>query len=423
MSLKTDRNFLDNHHRTLIALGKGWLLTGILLLLNACTTGQQTLSTVSIPASTQTKDTVSKLDEVPTPQPEVVPDFPIIYSANNQVYRYFFDSTEPLAYEQAEGFLSNSSSAKYLTISPDGSMLLFDGYDPQIGCPTFRATKKCWLTGPNGFFTLNLTNGAAELVAPFAITNIDWSPDGSRIVYAQLIFDTPLYQSRLMVKPIDGGESSPITDGNWVDEYPSWSPDGEWIAFLRFAPPAAGAPECTPAPGFYDECYDPSLYIVHPDGSGLTRLLRHVRMVQTPYNQPSWSPDSKTIAVIAGKDPAEITLVDIETKKSTVLPGFVPSADTPVWSPDGRMLAFTSQMNASEQVILITREGEFIKVISPEGEAGSAPSWSPDGKWLAWIGGHSNGLQHLYAASIGGETLISLDTIPADSRPVWLNGE
>lgn len=375
---------------------------------------------VSTPAPAQTASATAFATPSPTTQPVTAPDFPLVYSSDNQVYRYHFDTNMGQAVEPAAVFLSKGSSASYLTVSPDGSQLLFDGYDPQIGCPTFRDTAGCWLTGPNGFFLLDFATGGVELVAPFAITDIDWSPDGSSMVYSQLIFDTKLYQSKLMIKPAAGGESIQITDGTWVDEFPSWSPDGQWIAFLRVTPPSPGGPQCTHSLGFYDDCYDPSLYIIHPDGSGLTLLLRHARFIQTSYNQPSWSPDGKIIALIAGRNPAELTLVDVETKKAVVLPGFVPSADIPLWSPNGKMLAFTSQMNGSEQVIAISADGKLLKILSSSLERAAYPVWSPDGKWVAFLGGKLDEKRHLVLASMDGNVFSEYPLIQTGSRPVFL---
>lgn len=404
------------------SFSKTLLLCSVLIFLffvSACAPVQ---TVTSLPTITTTVATFQAPLPLPTPtvKPTEAPDYSLVYFEENQLYLFDPVHKTSRAITQAAEFLTKDSSAAYLAASPNGKEILFDGYDVQIGCPTFRGTNECWLTGPNGFFTANLETGIAEMVAPYTISNMDWSPDSQYMVFAQLIYDTTLFQSKLMVKPAAGGESTQITDGNWVDQFPSWSPDGQWIAFLRYTPPPPGGPKCTHAVGFYDECYDPSLYIVHPDGSGLTRILRHLRMVQTDYNQPSWSPDGKSIAVITGTSPAELTLVDVESRKTTVLPGLVPSSNLPVWSPDGRMLAVTSQMNGSQQVILISKDGKPIRILSENVERATVPSWSPDGKWVAFLGGKVGEKLHLMIASANGDVVLDFSMIHPRSRTIFL---
>lgn len=99
---------------------------------------------------------------------------------------------------------------------------------------------------------------------PFA-----WSPDGRRLAFVRLRrggWD-------LDVVDADGtGERAVLSrDGVW-NEGPAWSPDGTEIAFsstLGAYPPGCGLDS--------DVCSD--LFLVHPDGTGLTRLTRNAEGV------------------------------------------------------------------------------------------------------------------------------------------------
>src|SRR5579859_2293809 len=60
------------------------------------------------------------------------------------------------------------------------------------------------------------------------------SPDGKRIVYARAFADimSDKRLSNLWVVDFDGLDNRALTNGNFGDESPRWSPDGTRIAFV-----------------------------------------------------------------------------------------------------------------------------------------------------------------------------------------------
>src|SRR5439155_68200 len=83
----------------------------------------------------------------------------------------------------------------------------------------------------------------------------------------------------------------------------------------------------------------------------------------------------------------------------TTLPGL---EDTPSWSPDGRMIAFTSDVDGRLQIYL-QRVGAGQPVrwsVSEHNEA--QPAWSPDGKWIAFTGSGGDVLRIFVIPSNGG---------------------
>ncbi|KAJ0247683.1 DPP6 N-terminal domain-like protein [Hirschfeldia incana] len=104
------------------------------------------------------------------------------------------------------------------------------------------------------------------------------SPDGKLIVFRS----GRSGHKNLYLMDAERGESGGLwrlTEGAWTDTMCSWSPDGEWIAF-------ASDRESSGSGSF-------ELFLIHPDGTGLRKLIQSGTGGRT--NHPIFSPDSKSI--------------------------------------------------------------------------------------------------------------------------------
>jgi Tol biopolymer transport system component len=113
------------------------------------------------------------------------------------------------------------------------------------------AGSRIWLVNAAGGSTRGITTPASlDAESP------SWSPDGK-----QIVVDGPAGEGVWVVNA-DGSGLRRLTrpKGDMDDTDPMWSPDGEWIGFLRGGACWAGNPE------------NPNIYVVHPNGSGLHRL-------------------------------------------------------------------------------------------------------------------------------------------------------
>lgn len=183
-------------------------------------------------------------------------------------------------------------------VSPDGAEIAFEllpGVNPGLGIArsdgTMIATYPkyvnpegfCWSADksklvlsaqPTGdladrrnrtLFILDLATGATQQInPPGAVTAQCWSPSGWQIVY-----DCP---SGICVYDLLTRVSKEIAQGT----APSWSPNGEWIAFR-------------------DDAESDTYYAVHPTGDGRKLLFR----IKDPASALLWSPDSRVVAYLA----------------------------------------------------------------------------------------------------------------------------
>lgn len=343
----------------------------------------------------------------------------LIYLSEHALHKYDLATKTTTELKAASYYLQNAATGFYLSLTPDGRTLLFNGYDPLIGCTTFRPIFSCTETGPNGFFTYDFASDWVNLIRPYTLSNISLSPDGRKLAYTVLEYDTPDYQVHLKLSAIDGGEPDALSASHVVDSFPSWSPDGEWIAFYRAPSPDPNAEPCTAQAGLFDTCSNPypSLYLIHPDQSGLTKLLPDIRLFYAPYNQPSWSYDGKSLAVIAGSTEPNVTFIEVASGKTTTLKGIAPSS-VPVWSPTARMAVFsTGGIDELESYLVLYEDASASWRIIAHG---GTPVWSPDGKWIAYLDKEAVQPNHLKVVSLDGEIIQDLGISNVSAMPLWV---
>jgi len=110
----------------------------------------------------------------------------------------------------------------------------------------------------------------------------------------------------------------------------------------------------------------------------------------------------------------EIYVMDYDGANPTPITGNQSINLSPRWSPDGRMIAYTSYRNGNPDLFVLNFDSGRREALSTHRGLNVTPAWSPDGQWLAFAmsaGGGTN----LYLIPKGGGTPRALTSGPAIS--------
>lgn len=126
--------------------------------------------------------------------------------------------------------------------------------------------------------------------------------DGQRLVFTRTALGST--NSEIVVREMATGIEQVVAPSPGRDDYPTWSPDGAWIAF-------ASDRHAERAPGF-------DLYRVHPDGTALERLTMVAGEIRF-YHRPSFAPDGRTLLANRGS-PGRLEVVRVQRDTSGEAP-------------------------------------------------------------------------------------------------------
>jgi Tol biopolymer transport system component len=259
-------------------------------------------------------------------------------------------------------------------------------------------------------------NGSIPNLTRAGVRSPCWSPDGKSVIYEKQDFtnrtlDTPLYswdadwdyrfcdvfpvlslQDRIAItqKQTGAAMSDVVTmnpDGtdeklvfdtttSGLDQTlvaeglagafrPSWSPDGQWIAF------GLG--------GWFQEraVMTASIWRVRSDGTGAEALTDN----STNCGFPSYSADGTKLVYRVWGAQGGLRILDLTTMATTVLT--TESDNLPDWSPDGSLILFTRKTSPTNfDVCTIKPDGTGLQILTSSGANDGHAVWHPDGRIL-----------------------------------------
>jgi dipeptidyl aminopeptidase/acylaminoacyl peptidase len=233
-----------------------------------------------------------------------------------------------------------------------------------------------------------------------------WSSDGSHIAFLAQAEGKP----QIFVLPADGGESWQLTKAPMGVQQFSWSPDGSSIAYVTAEEPVKRTGADRHLKAFpvghnhflmQEAVTSSHLWLVKAAPGEKPRRLTQgswslpVTMPpSSPASPPAWSPDGKQIAIVklatpytGDSDQATIQIVDVATGAMRPLTGRTRNESQPVFSPDGRSVAYWSPRdgdtkNVNEIYVTAATGGEGRSVTRALDRNVMRAIWAPDSRSL-----------------------------------------
>ena len=236
-----------------------------------------------------------------------------------------------------------------------------------------------------------------------------WSPDGKRIAFSSERSDKDWHR-QIYVMDADGGNQRNLSNNDFDDQYPSWSPDGKRIVFAS-----------TRGGGNMD------IYVMDADGGNQRNLSNN----DFDDQYPSWSPDGKRIvfASIRGGRNMDIYVMDANGGNQRRLTNNRHDDSSPSWSPDGKRIAFMSDRDGlldihgflTNEIYVMDADGGNEQRLTENVVYEWEPSWSPDGQRIAFASDR-DGNSEIYVMDADGKNQQNLTNNPhSDARPAWFN--
>jgi TolB protein len=249
-------------------------------------------------------------------------------------------------------------------------------------------------TGDTEVFAVNMATGQARNLtqAPHSEERYPaWSPDGKRVIFTSNRSDGKTYN--YYIADANGRNTKQLTHlpAGAVAYWGAFTADGQYIYFnegntatvMRIRP--NGTEQAVVAEGRDAH--------ISPDGRKLVYTQRG------PKGFGVWVMDSQ------GRNRKQIIPNESEI-----------GGIAPVWSADGRYVAFSMQVGDIAEVFTCRADGSELKQITNLKQISSSPAWSPDGKYLSF-----RVTNEAYWRDTQ-KMKKTYDEKAADKRPVWVIG-
>src|SRR3954468_11220075 len=247
-------------------------------------------------------------------------------------------------------------------VSPKGDLVAFTITDPDQAAN--KSTTQIYLVPLSGGEVRQLTNDEHSSSTP------RWSPDGDKLAFVSARDGDP----EIWTIDVSSGTLKKITTISTGAGDPVWSPDGKWLAFVS---------------DIYPECRDDACNKRRTEAVAQNKVKAHVADRLLYRHWKAWKEGMRTHVFVvssAGGEARDLTPGDYDA------PPFSLGGPTDyAFSPDSNELAFTSNHDKVEAIstnadvwIIPVRGGAAKNITGANKGYDGSPQYSPDGRYLAY---------------------------------------
>jgi dipeptidyl aminopeptidase/acylaminoacyl peptidase len=252
-------------------------------------------------------------------------------------------------------------------ISPDGKWVLFSAVD--VDLKANKRTSHLWVVPLAGGDSRQMT------FDPAGETGGHWSPDGKKFLFVSPRGGSSQVwtQEFNSAAGVTTGEAKRVTSISTEADGAVWFPDGKKILFVSEVYPDCGTDACNKAK---DE----------ERANSKVKAMVFTKLFYRHWNHYTNFKRSHLFVVSADGGTAQ----DITPGDHDVPPFSLGGQDNYAISPDSQEVVFTSNHDEVEatstnnDIFVVPAAGGAAKKLSTSPGSDSTPLYSPDGKWLAW---------------------------------------
>ena len=310
-------------------------------------------------------------------------------------------------------------------LSPDGARIAYTV--TQIDRQRNRYLSHIWIVPASGGAPVQLTTGDANDSTP------RWSPDGRKIAFAS----TRDGSAAIWTVDVETRELKKVSAWRRSNFFLSkagemfcWSPDGKHIAFVaadtssQTTPPdprVISRAQYKTRTSFSDDL-NSHIFVV-PAGGGEPRQITRGRH---DNHSIAWSPRGDEIAFLSNreKDPDlnfnyDIFVIDVKTEREQRLTDTPGVEFAPLWSPDGRHIAYTATKRRLTTIDSVAEDSHVwvieraslgaTEVSAALDRRASSPQWSNDSTTIYFLAGDQGKTPLFSVPAAGGQVTRLLD--------------
>jgi len=301
-------------------------------------------------------------------------------------------------------------------MSPDGRRIAYVVRGPVMEGEKSEYLSHVWLVSSDGSSNFQYTQGEKSCSNPL------FSPDGNYLAFTS----SRSGENQVWIMRVLGGEAEQVTGAEAGVASYKWSPDSRWIVYTMRDPETKAEKnkkkEKRDVILADQEFKYNHLYVIpiakDKDGKRTSRRLTRGDFHITSFN---WSSDGKTIVFAHQPDPrintgfseSDLSTVPKDSGAVVLLVQQPGVDDDPVYSPDGKWIAFTSQGGKREPIglrdlyIVPALGGSPKKLAETPDRNARIIGWSNDGKWI-YVSESVRTSQHVLAVPIDGKIFYTV---------------